>query len=314
MVDRGFPAEVAPGRLADLLDELLSQGTVRGHGVPRDPMDPDELDGLRRWLDRRACAAVEVLDGRRDVLPLRLPKSRLLDLAACERFALAVLGAERGPVNARMLAGIALDRYVAHEVVEGPVADPLEDLAAMLVAEDELEVLEDLEEVGDPAALGPLATAARAFAGIDDAWWPRTQSRAGVHLAAGAVVSEGRVDLELGGPLTSRPGVIVEVKSSGLGADHLAEVRHYALLVALRDRVAPRLALCWSPSGTWTVELVTVGVLESAARRLGDAVEAWARILSGDAPREVPGVRCGRCPESDRCRSALPASTAADDG
>lgn len=308
-------AGVAPGLLIDLLDELVDTGTVRGHNAAHGrPVDAGDVRELREGLEIRALRAVDALGDRSEVLPLRLPKGRLLDLSACQRFALSSLGAGRGRVTPRMLAGIALDRFVVHEVAAGPVADPFDDLASMLEAEDEAELLEDLQASGREVALAPLATAARAFAGVDDSWWPRTQSGAGVELAGGAVVSTGRVDLELGGPLADRPGVVVEVKASGLGADHLAEVRHYALLVALRDGVAPRLALCWSPPGSWTVELVTPGVLESAARRLGDAVEAWAGLLGGATPTESAGPRCRRCPESDRCPSvALSPSGASDD-
>jgi hypothetical protein len=156
------------------------------------------------------------------------------------------------------------------------------------------------------APLAALAAAARAWSGIDPAWWPRTQTAAAVHLAGGRVVSEGRVDVELGGPLSGRPGVVVEVKSGAPRHGHLSEVTQYALLVTMRDGVAPALVARWYPEGSLAAQPVTPDLLRSAARRLADAISIWGELQAGRPPTERSGPPCGWCPVADTCATAVP--------
>jgi hypothetical protein len=288
--------------VAETLDDLLAE--------PPEPVHGSVLDHLRSELEETAAAAVEVVTGAgaADRFPLRLPKGRLLDLQRCERLtveraALAVPSVPTVP----MLLGAALDRYVLHELTVGPVGDPVEDLLALLDAQGEFGLADDLLALGDDVLgrLAPLASAARAWTGIEPGWWPRTQTPAVLQLAGGRVVSEGVVDVELGGPLSGRPGLVVEVKSGRPGHDHLAEVTHYALLAALRDRCAPGWVLRWYPGTAPAVMPVSVGTLDAAARRLGDQMTRWAALCSGTAATERGGVWCGWCPVADGCSSAI---------
>ena len=295
--------------LQDLLDGATP--TVR--------VDPAELDVVRADLERAAARAAQLVDGHDapGVLPLRLPKGRVVSLSECERCALA--GSRPGQeeaVSVRQLLGRVLDVYVEHEIVEGPVADPLEDLLSWLSARGELDVRDQVVAASEDLGLAPLASAARAWAGLDPSWWPRTQATAAVHLADGAVRCEGRTDVELGGPLTGRPSVVVEVKLGRPHHGHLAEATHYALLVSLRDRRAPAAVARWYPGGALAAMPVTADVLHSAARRLADAIGVWAELQVGRTPDERPGPSCAWCPDADRCDSYLepPDPFGADEG
>ncbi len=243
------------------------------------------------------------------MLPLRIPKGRVVALASCERYALALARAATDgarsddDVSSSLLAGRALDVYVEHEIVLGPIADPLEDLLSWLWARGELDLRDQVIAAGDRLDLGPLASAARAWAGLDPAWWPRTQAAVAAHLVDGAVRCEGRTDVELGGPLAARPAVVVEVKLGRPHPGHLTEVTHYALLVALRDRAAPAAVARWYPGGALAEMSVTLDVLRSAARRLGDAILDWAQLLVGRPPVEHPGPTCSWCPDAGSCPS-----------
>lgn len=277
-----------------------------------DQVDPRHLELIRADLDTVARRAVELVEGHdaADRLPVRLPKGRVIALAGCERHAVAVAREQSvGPVAAgeampvRMLAGRALDVFVSHEITVGPVTDPFEDLLSWLSAQGEEDVRDQVIAAGHELDLAPLSSAARDWSGLDPAWWARTQAPVAVHLADGAVRCEGRTDVELGGPLSGLPGVVVEVKLGRPNPGHLAEVVHYALLVALRDGAAPVAVARWYPGGALAEMAVNVDVLHTAARRLSDAIDAWAQLQVGRPPVEHPGPMCGWCPDADRCPS-----------
>jgi len=315
-----------PGAIADQLRGVLDGATVAASGAGATggdgPVPLEDLRRFRRDLEVAADRAVALLDGHsptEDVgegpaaigLPLRLPKGRVIALTDCERFAFASARPDPAPElddpPLRLLAGRALDVYVEHEIVEGPIGHPLEDLLSWLDAEGEHDVRDQVIAAGDRLQLERLASAARAWSGLAPSWWPRTQARAAVHLADGLVLCEGRTDVELGGPLAGRPAVVVEVKLGRPHAHHLAEATHYALLTALRDGRAPAAVARWYPGGALATMSVTSEVLESAARRLGAAIDAWAELAVGRPPRERPGPACSWCPDAGVCPSFAPA-------
>jgi len=309
--------QVAGSVVAEWLDGVaLAAG---GEG----PDGRAHLADLRSDLEATARQAVALLGaelGPQEPGAMRLPKSRLAALALCERSAVAAEGASREDApGAAALRGIALDRFVIHQLRAGRVREPVADLRAMLRAEGEwatLAALDELEAAEPEAAarlLDPLATSvAEHWAGIPAEWNARTQARATLHLAQGRVVSSGLADVELGGHGTGLPQVVVEVKSGAPSAAHLAEVALYALLVGLRDGRAPDVVARWYPGGAPAATEVTDGLLDSATRRLADGIATWAELKVGRPPSEVPGSWCTWCPAADDCSSA-PSPPAADD-
>jgi hypothetical protein len=270
----------------------------------------DELEELRQDLEHAAQLALASAGAhlRAEHLPLRLPKGRLADLERCERTAVARSRSDDAPaLGAAALRGTALDHFVAHQLVAGRVREPVADLVSMLEAWGDWDSLAALDELGEQAGatLAPLAAAvAEEWAGIDPAWAPRTQVRATLSLADGACSCAGVVDVELGGPGTGRPAVLIEVKSGGVAVAHPHEAYLYGLLVALRDRCAPAVVARWYPGADPVGLPVTLGVLEAAAARLRAGMQRWAELVTGDVPDERAGAWCAWCPDRAVCPSA----------
>jgi hypothetical protein len=275
--------------------------------VPPPPVDPDLIGQLRAHLDDAAVDAVTALPT--ELLPLRLPKSRLAELDRCERSTVAHAGQDRtDTMTDAALRGVAVDRFVAHQLVAGRVLEPVEALRSMLAAEAEwssLAHLDTMELSAAEALIDPLATlVADSWSGVDAQWAPRAQSRAMAVLADGAAVCSSIVDVELGGPTTDLPAVVVEVKSGRPVASHQSEAYLYGLLVALRDGAAPVEVARWYPGSEIAAVPVSAGVLESAAVRLADGLGRWSELLAGRTAVESPGVWCRWCPDKEVCPSA----------
>lgn len=277
-------------------------------------VEASALDELRGDLSAGIAADLGRL-GTDHAGPVRVPKGRVIALQACERKALADSrpSAER-QVSAPMLRGVALDRFIAHQLLGGRVLEPVEAMRSILAADggDEwLSMLDALDDDQSAAMLDPLATVvAEDWGDVAARWLPRTQSPASV-LFAGAEqsplgVTSGSVDVELGGRLVGLPGVLVEVKSSSAVSSHATETYLYALMVAMRDHEAPAVVARWYPRSSVAATPVTIGVLESAAAGLGDAYRRWVDLLLGRSPEERPGTHCRWCPDSDVCPSAAP--------
>lgn len=282
------------------------------------PIAAAELTALRHDLEDSVASSLRAVqdDLPPDLFPIRMPKSRLAHLQQCQRSALAHFDdPARDLTGVATLRGTALDHFVAHQLVAGRVREPVADLASMLAAAGDhasLAALQALDPAEAAELLDPLAAAvADSWAGIDPSWAPRVESRASIALAERRCVCSGVIDVELGGPTTRRPGVLVEVKSGRAAATHQDEVYLYALLVAVRDGVAPGLVARWYPGSPPSGLPVTLGVLEAAARRLEDSIRGWLGLLAGDTPSESPGAWCTWCPDRSVCPSA---ATGADDG
>lgn len=294
--------------LAGLLAGLASE-------PPGGPVPAAELDELRVELDR--AATVLVADLPPEARPLRLPKDRVASVLDCERFTLAVLGAELA-LSEPLVMGTLVDRLVARHVFPGTAlgptatsgeADVLDEVLAALVVSGADEVVAWIDACPVPErqrlarGLGEVATAlTEGWGPVEPRWWPRVQVPAEVWLAGDAVVASTRFDLLLGGPLTGRAGVLVEVKSGPARPSHRSDLHWYALIAALRHRWAPDVVATWSAADdTLRPEPVNDGMLEAAARRGLAALGRLADLAGGREPTETAGARCGWCPDADRC-------------
>jgi len=269
------------------------------------------IEQLREQLQASAVVAAERLRQVASTqVPIRMPKSRLADLDCCERKALAASQVDQAAqcISESMLRGLALDRFITHQLVAGRVLEPVETCISMLAAEAEDSAVQALQALGPDVAaalVDPLAAqVADAWSGIDPAWVPRTQSKAAAVFADGAVVSSGIIDVELGGPSAGVPAVIVEVKSGKPVAAHQAEAYSYALLLALRDGSAPGAVARWYPGLDLAAVPVSEGLLASAALRLEQGVLRWTELLLGRAPEQTPGPWCSWCPDNAVCPSS----------
>ena len=287
-------ADTAGATVAEWLDDCLDAAPAVPTG---------ELDQLRIQLEEAAAAALEVLGGVATG-PIRLPKGLLANLARCERLARSADSPSSigGPA---MMRGTALDHFIVHRLRSGPVTAPGDELGSMLRVEADHERADELSAMTPDAAaelLTPLAGAAEFFADVDPGWWPRSQSPASVVLAGGRVVCSGRIDLEFGGPLTGRPALAIEVKSGSFRGEHAAEAHLYALLMSMRDGVAPVAVGLWYPGTSVLGFPVSIGVLRvrhrPAVRRRPPMGRAGGGSVSGREPGGLVSMvpRGGRVP------------------
>jgi hypothetical protein len=120
----------------------------------------------------------------------------------------------------------------------------------------------------------------------------------------GPVVLSGKVDLTIGRPSGAESRkVIVDLKTGWVSPKHREDLRFYALVETLRTQVPPRkLASFYLDVGDPVVEDVTERTLQSAARRMLDAVNAEIELrIEGRPPVKRPGTSCRWCPLSTDC-------------
>ncbi len=296
---------------ADLADALVrwEAGTL----VPA-VATPGEVDEVRHLLEgaAREAVAAAASDGTVDLAsnPIRLSKRRLTDLLACERHLTLTADAGRsgGPGDEAMHLGVLVDVLAERFVVAGDrrlPPEPLEVGLELCAAQGD-DGAATVEWVGalDPDARRTFAERLDEKQGgllggwpaFDPRWWARTQERTTVGLADGDVVLSGRADVTVGGPPTPWPIMVVEVKSGIFSIEQRDDGLVYALLLALRDGVAPAAAITVTADGAVHVESATAERLATAAERVGTAIVAAGELAGGRAPVERAGFRCDRCP------------------
>jgi hypothetical protein len=121
----------------------------------------------------------------------------------------------------------------------------------------------------------------------------------------GPIVLSGKVDLTIGRPAGAESRkVIIDLKTGWVSPKHREDLRFYALVETLRSQVPPRkLASFYLDVGDPVVEDVTERMLQSAARRMLDAVNAEIELrIEGRTPVKRPGASCRWCPLAAECR------------
>jgi hypothetical protein len=288
--------------LAELLADLES-----GPPAGRAPATAGSaaLDGARDLLEAAAAEATAI-GGWTESEPLRLSKGAVNWLVKCPRRAVAppveggttddlVLGAIIDA--AAKLAALGARRPITVDTALG-FLDAFDDTAAA----DHLAAIDP----GDAAKLVAEATARAsrlvdAWPAVDAAWWPRVEEPARVRLAGGAVTVTGRLDVLLGGPPSSRPGVVVEIKAGRWYDGMRADAHLYALLVGLRDGEAPSHVVTLVADGTTQVEPIRATLVGHAAERIEMALRIAAGLAAGEVAEARPGSHCGHCPVRGDC-------------
>lgn len=143
------------------------------------------------------------------------------------------------------------------------------------------------------------------FPPIRPAWKPVTEGRIRVELHGGRFILQGRPDLTLGTPDGTRAGkVLIDFKTGRRSADHVADLRFYALVETIRLGTPPRLlATYYLDSGRAETEQVGESLLEAALRRTADgARKVFELRRESREPVPTPGPACRWCPVLPTCR------------
>jgi hypothetical protein len=288
--------------LADVLDDASAPPARDGWDDDR-PGDDGRIGSLQAALDHAARAAA-LIGGWTEDDPLRLSKGMVTWLLRCPRRALA--GTEVGATD-DLVAGLAVDA-AAKLATLVPQRTPTVDAAlGYLDATGDTIAADHLADRGDAAGTllddigARIERLAAVWPPIDPGWWPRVEEPVRSRLAGGAVMVGGRLDLLLGGPPTSRPAVVIEVKG-GRWYDGMRTDGHlYALLVSLRDGRPPAAVVTLVADGTTQVEPVRAAVLAAAADRVEQAMRVAANVAVGETPAAHAGPHCAHCPVRPDC-------------
>jgi hypothetical protein len=288
------------------LDAILDDLTdPEPHAEPG--LDGSVIGDARALLESAAVQAAG-LGGWASTDPLRLHKGRITHLLHCPRRAVA----RDDTITAR------IDDLVLGDLVDGAAklialdaASPITSASAraFLDALEQPRVSEHLADIGEPAAAALMAEAdaridrlVSMWPAIAPEWWPRVEEPVRVPLADGAVTLGAKLDILLGGPPTDRPSVVIEIKGGRWHDSVRSDAHFYALLVGLRDGVAPAMAVSIAAAdGITHTEPIRTAVLVHTAERVAAAIETASRLAAGEAPEARRGVHCATCPVRTGC-------------
>lgn len=284
---------------------------LRGDG-PRPTFDPALRVELRARLEDGFGDLAALLDR-----PFWAGKTPLGRVFACEAHEVAEqnvafewnLANARGTVAHRAielsvhLPGGAPPLHLVDTAVHRLADDPDSSIGAFLGGLDEADLAELRSDVNNLVSdfldqWPPLKTA----------WRPTTEARLKAELCKGKVVLSGKADLALGAPVGNEAGrVFVELKSGTVRAQHLDDLRLYALLETLRIGVPPRRLVVHSlDSGTLLVTDVNLDVLEAAVHRTIDGVRKLLELRLGlRSPLVTANPACRWCSVRASCEGAV---------
>lgn len=146
---------------------------------------------------------------------------------------------------------------------------------------------------------------------------PRTEQSFNAVFGNRTIELTARPDLAIGRP--SGPdarSLLIDLKTGRPHQSHTDDARFYALVFALRWGSAPwRVASYYALDGTWVAEDVDIVTLETAARRMSDAVLKMTEMNVSNRPADyAPGPMCRWCSLRDTCDAGVAyASGAGDD-
>lgn len=284
---------------------------LRGDG-PRPTFDPALRVELRARLEDGFGDLAALLDR-----PFWAGKTPLGRVFACEAHEVAEqnvafewnLANARGTVAHRAielsvhLPGGVPPLHLVDTAVHRLADDPDSSIGAFLGGLDEADLAELRSDVNNLVSdfldqWPPLKTA----------WRPTTEARLKAELCKGKVVLSGKADLALGAPVGNEAGrVFVELKSGTVRAQHLDDLRLYALLETLRIGVPPRRLVVHSlDSGTLLVTDVNLDVLEAAVHRTIDGVRKLLELRLGlRSPLVTANPACRWCSVRASCEGAV---------
>jgi len=141
-------------------------------------------------------------------------------------------------------------------------------------------------------------------------WRPVTESKIRVELFDGMVVMQGKIDLTLGRAEGLKAGkVLVDLKSGKFQQQHMHDLRHYAMIEAVRIGVPPRrIASYYLDQGRFHSEDVRPLVFgRAASRRWGQENDRTRARRVQSSNRNRTGLQVVPGPRHLRARSSKPA-------
>ncbi|MFT7476206.1 MAG: hypothetical protein ACI81L_003155 [Verrucomicrobiales bacterium] len=135
-------------------------------------------------------------------------------------------------------------------------------------------------------------------------WRPVTESKIRMELFEGKVILQGKIDLTLGRAEGLKAGkVLVDLKSGKFQAQHMYDLRHYAMIETVRIGVPPRrIASYYLDEGRFHSEDVSEDMLFASAQRAIDGVNRMIDLeLDASNPRIITSPACKWCSALETC-------------
>lgn len=305
-------AEPAPGSfearpaLNDAQREILDRLGMPRSERPR--FEPGLRDELRLEIEKGLAPLVQQL-GDDD---LYLSKRKLEMVHGCEARFLADEDAEF-EWTAAIARGIVAHRAIEIAVTSRRQWAPLDlvDEAIARLQNEGRGVGEWLQTATEADVDAVRSEANNALCGFLDCWpplerrWrPATEVPMRAEFFTGRIILAGKPDLTIGQADGSVAGkVVVDFKTGRMSPAHVAELRFYALLDALRTGVPPRLLVAYYlDAGALQAETVTEEVLFATVDRTTSAARRLVELTTGARePAYVPSPACRWCPVLDGC-------------
>lgn len=281
---------------------------LRSVGVERPRYEPGLREHLRLEIERGLAPLVEVL-GDEDLF---LSKHKLERIHGCEGKYLAEQELDF-VWSAPIARGI-----VAHKAIEIEITSKRRwaslDLIDEAIARFQNEgrgVGEWLQTASEADVDMVRAEANNALVSFQECWpplkreWrPATEVPMRAEFFAGRIVLSGKPDLTIGFAEGQTAGkVIVDFKTGRTSNVHVADLRFYALLDALRVGVPPRMLVTYYlDSADMQAEPVTEAILDATVARTVAAAERIVQLMTGERePRLVASTSCRWCPALPTC-------------
>lgn len=143
---------------------------------------------------------------------------------------------------------------------------------------------------------------------LQSSWWPRSETGIGVDICDGNITLRAKVDLVLGKAAGQEArALVVDFKTGRPYANHLDDLRFYALVQTLRLGVPPfRVASYYLDTATFRSEDVDDDLLASAARRVVGGVRKILEVQRGTRGASITeGPQCGWCELRADCEGAI---------
>ncbi len=297
--------------LAELAEGDLEPGPADGHRyIAGVRPTPDDIVELRHYMND-GLAEVNASWSDRPDAPLRVTKRRLRTMSICPAQILSEL--DSGEINMNLAAGLVCD--VAAGLLSINPRFPAEggwfaSMSGAIGAEHPhvlafVDGLDPAEREEFEALIDERCAALPSLLGDISEYRPTSHERITVRFVDANVWLTAELDLAVG--RTNR--VLAEVKTGSYTNWIPEELRHYGLLVALRDGHAPKVgaAITLTDQRVSAVSL-GLGELELAAKRVlttaRNLAEVDTAVREGRPVPTNPGDHCRWCQRLDVCPDA----------